>query len=47
MTDAAAIATMNAWRQSRYGGPEAVGPDRVAVPVPARCESVGKIVVVV
>jgi NADPH:quinone reductase-like Zn-dependent oxidoreductase len=38
MTDAAAIATMNAWRQSRYGGPEAVGLDRVAVPVPARGE---------
>jgi len=36
MMDAAAGATMNAWRQSRYGGPEAVGLDRVEVPVLAR-----------
>ncbi|HEX5729885.1 alcohol dehydrogenase catalytic domain-containing protein, partial [Microbacterium sp.] len=36
MTDAAAgvPAAMDAWRQNRYGGPEAVRIERVAVPVP-------------
>lgn len=38
MTDAAAVATMNAWRQSRYGGPDAAELESVAVPVPARGE---------
>lgn len=38
MTDAAATATMNAWRQSRYGGPEVVGLERVPVPVPGKGE---------
>ncbi|MEU1972583.1 NAD(P)-dependent alcohol dehydrogenase [Microbacterium sp. NPDC019599] len=38
-TDAASPAvppTMTAWRQHRYGGPEAVAPEEVAVPAPVR-----------
>ena len=38
MTDAATTATMRAWRQSRYGGPETVEPVRIAIPVPGRAE---------
>ncbi len=38
MTDAATPATMNAWRQTRYGGPEVVETTRVAIPVPGTGE---------
>jgi NADPH:quinone reductase-like Zn-dependent oxidoreductase len=38
MTDAATTATTNAWRQTRYGGPEVVESTRVAIPVPGKGE---------